>query len=170
MVVTWSGLGKDQLVNLINCYGEHELRIDLDGQDSFNSFLERTFLVRRSLGLVTTDVAVYRTKNGYHVFIQVENALTRYEVLLIQSLLGDDYKHTLAGYNQLRYACPPTTWNVLFREKFYLNRVGQVYQASCEEYDPELSQKVERFLSSGEANDQPFGEEEQSEQAVINDV
>ncbi len=141
-------LDREYLIKLTNALGEHEIKIDFDDRDNFSEFLTRMHLVRRSLGLAINDLKVCDTKHGEHIWLYLKNPLPRYEVILIQLLLGDDYKHALAAYNQLRMNTPPDSWNLLFKEKYYVNQVGQVYKASEEQLNEELTKKALIFLTS----------------------
>ena len=93
---------KEQLTRLINAIGEHEIRVDFDDRDHFDEFLKRAHLLQRALGLPIRNCKVFDTYNGYHIVIYIKTPLSRYEVVLIQSMLGDDFKHSLAAYVQLR--------------------------------------------------------------------
>lgn len=139
---------KEELAEFLANLGEHELRIDFDQRENFTDFLIRAQLIRRSLGLDFSAIRIYDTKHGYHIYLTTANPLTRYEIILIQLLLGDDYKHALANFNQLRQNMPPTCWNKLFHQKFYLNQVGQVFKASSETFNQELSEKTFILLSN----------------------
>jgi hypothetical protein len=141
-------MNKEELTEFIANLGEHELRIDFDHRENFTEFLTRAQLIRRSLGLNITDIKVYDTTHGYHIYLIIANPITRYEVLLIQLLLGDDYKHSLSGFNELRQNMPLASWNKLFTQKFFLNQVGQIFKASEETFNQELSEKTLIFLTS----------------------
>jgi hypothetical protein len=138
---------KEELTDLINSIGEHEIRVDIDSRDQFDDFLNRARLLQRALGLSIHNCLVYLTKSGYHVKIMLSTPLSCYEIILIQALLGDDYKHTLAAYVQLRQNVPLAHWNALFKEKVYLNHLGEPFVASEEHFDEVLTKKLYIYLT-----------------------
>jgi hypothetical protein len=142
-------ISREKLTELIDSIGEHELRIDLDGEgDKVEEFIERVHLLRRALGLSVNRCEVFNTTHGYHIKLGLNTPLSRFEVILIQSMLGDDYKHTLAIYVQMRQNVPMKDWNLLFKEKFFLNRLGESFLASKETLNEDLSKKLSIFLTN----------------------
>jgi hypothetical protein len=139
-------LFKEDLNELLDSFGEHELHIDFD-ENEFNDFLERIFLIRRALGLVFTKTDVFTTKAGFHIYLYCANPLSRYDIILVQALLGDDYKHVLSNYQLLKANVPLNHWNVLFKEKFFLNRFGLSYQASAEQFNQQLTDKLYTYIT-----------------------
>ncbi|MBD3191301.1 MAG: hypothetical protein GF308_11685 [Candidatus Heimdallarchaeota archaeon] len=119
------------------------IKLDLDGEESFELFLERGWICKY-LGLRITKAEVFTTKNGYHVYLHTKNTLPYERILLIESLLGDDYRRVL--YNLLRVVMGCTDFDVLFQEKWQLTRLGKVKVSSREEYHPALSEGLEMVL------------------------
>jgi len=123
------------------------LKLDLDGKNGLDTFLNRMWIMKY-LGLKVTDVKVYHTTNGYHLVLELDNEIDNVKAILIQAILGDDYRRAACLLLRVERGCKD--WNVLFRQKYKINRLGQRVKVSEEKYDPDLSQKILDLLILGE--------------------
>jgi len=106
------------------------LKLDLDGKNGINVFLNRIWLVKW-LGLAVVKVKVYGTVNGYHVRLYCDNDIQPFQAVLIQSILGDDYKRTACNMLKLERGSKKQ-WNPLFKKKWDTNKLGQTIEVSRE--------------------------------------
>jgi len=123
------------------------LKLDLDGKNGLDIFLQRMWIMKY-LGLKTEYVKVYHTTNGYHLVLGLDNEIEPIKAILIQCILGDDYRRSACLL--LRYERGCKDWNVLFKTKYKVNQLGQRIKVSEEKYDPELSEKILSLLRLGE--------------------
>lgn len=94
-----------------------ELKIDIDEKLSYIDIIDRIRCVNGllSLGIKTMDIR--QTKKGCHVrMITNCRKLSNKDVLLIQGLMGDDYKRGCLNYKRVMRG--ETNWNVLFSKKW----------------------------------------------------
>ncbi|MHA1400314.1 MAG: hypothetical protein ACTSQE_08195 [Candidatus Heimdallarchaeaceae archaeon] len=119
------------------------LKIDLDCH--INVFLERMWLMKY-LGLDVEKIEVYKTNQGYHLYIYTLNTLNKLEILLFEQILGDDNRR--AAYNYLRIKSNAVNFDPLYCRKYKLNKLGEIEQVSEEKYLPELTEKITEFYLS----------------------
>jgi len=100
------------------------------------------------LGLRVTKVLVHDTVNGFHVRLTCDNQIDPIKAILIQAFLGSDYRREMC--NLLKVERGSEHWNILFKEKWATDKLGQEYQVSKETYNKELSLKVLRAIQLGE--------------------
>jgi len=124
------------------------LKLDLDGKNSLNIFIDRIWIIKY-LGLAVKRVYVHPTVNGFHVRLLCDNKIDPLEQVLIQSLLGDDFKRALCNFLKLGRGSK-TSWNPMFKRKWTLNKLGQEVEVSRETYDRETSQKIMKLIQLGE--------------------
>jgi len=125
----------------------NELKLDFDQRHRSKRLdIKRIGWVARFLRLTVEDVQAWRTANGVHVRIWIKERLHPLLVVLIQSLMGDDYAR--CAYNAVRVlnlmAYPDRygevaheCWNVLYYKKLVGGRV-----ASEEKPDPKLTRRL----------------------------
>ena len=123
-----------------------DLKLDLDGKNGLNTLISRIWILKY-LGLSLKDIKVYDTVNGYHVVISCANRLSDMEIILFQLLLGEDYRRGL--YNYLKVKKGVLDWNILFKEKYKINQLGDRIKVSEEKYNEELSKKIKDLTVLG---------------------
>lgn len=123
------------------------LKLDLDGKYSLSNFLRRIWIIKY-LGLRVNKVKVHDTVNGFHVRLVCDNQVDPLKTVLLQALLGSDYRRELC--NLLKIERGSKHWNILFKQKWATDKLGREYQVSKETYNRELSQKVLRAIQLGE--------------------
>ena len=119
------------------------IKLDLDSDREFNEFVNRLWIIKY-LGLAIKQAKVYRTVKGYHVYLYTSNSIAPERLILIEALLGDDYRRTLC--NLLKIMQNAIDFDVLFQRKYTINKLGQRVQVSEEKYDPERSALVAEIL------------------------
>lgn len=123
------------------------LRLDLDGKYGLSNFMDRIWILKY-LGIKIHKVRIYHTTNGYHAKVQCDNEIDDVKAVLIQVLLGDDYRRGLCNLLKIERGC--RNWNFLFKQKWKTDKLGNEVQVSKEAYDKELSGKVLRAIQLGE--------------------
>lgn len=123
------------------------LKLDLDGKYSLSHFLDRLWILKY-LGLRVTKVKVHDTVNGFHVRLTCDNQIDDIQAVLIQALLGSDYRREMC--NLLKIERGSKNWNILFKQKWKTDKLGFEVRVSKETYNPELSLKVLRAIQLGE--------------------
>jgi len=123
------------------------LKLDLDGKNGLDTFLKRMWIMKY-LGLKTEYAKVYHTTNGYHLVLGLDNEIDDLKAILMQALLGSDYRREACNLLRIERGCKD--WNTLFKAKYKINQLGQRIKVSQEKYDPELSEKVLDLLRLGE--------------------
>lgn len=123
------------------------LRLDLDGKYGLSDFLKRLWIIKY-LGLRVNKVQVHDTVNGFHLRLVCDNAIDPIKAILFQALLGSDYRREMC--NLLKIERGSKNWNILFKEKWATDKLGNEYQVSRETYNKELSHKVLRAIQLGE--------------------
>jgi hypothetical protein len=123
------------------------LKLDLDGKNGLNQLLDRIWIIKY-LGLKVEAVEIYHTVNGYHAILKCDNTFKIWEILLFQTWLGSDFRREMC--NLLKVERGTQNWNMLFKEKWKYNVLGEEVRVSQETYDKELSQKVLRLIQLGE--------------------
>ena len=88
-----------------------------------------------------SKVSVYETNKGFHFYLDLEYSLHEWEILLIQALLGSDFKRETLNYFRVRN--DERHWNVLFKEKrqFLTNKLLSWERESIK------SKKIEKTLT-----------------------
>ena len=122
------------------------IKLDLDGKDGLDVFLERAWIMK-GFGLKTTNVMVYQTTHGYHVILELDNEIDNVKAVFMQLALGSDYRREVFNFLRIERGC--LDWNVLFKEKYRVNKLGQKITVSEEKYDPKLTKKVRWILQRG---------------------
>jgi len=121
--------------------------LDLDGKYGLSTFLERTWILKY-LGIKVVGVKIHHTMNGFHARLVCDNEIDNVKAAFIQALLGSDYRRELS--NLLKIERGSKNWNVLFKQKWKTDRLGNEVLVSKETYDRELSEKVKRAIQLGE--------------------
>jgi hypothetical protein len=142
------------------------LALDLDGKNGLDTFISRKWIMKY-LGLKVgtpnneliknskrydncsdTPVRVWHTVNGWHLEIDLDNEIDNVKAILIQAILGDDYRRAMCLLQRIERGCQ--NWNVLYRQKYKVNELGQRVLVSYEKFDSEISQKILDLLELGE--------------------
>jgi len=123
------------------------LKLDLDGKYGLSTFLDRVWLIKY-LGLRVQSTRVHDTVNGFHVRLRCDNNIDDVKAVLIQALLGDDYRRAVC--NLLKVERGSRSWNMLFKCKWKTDKLGTEVQISKETYNKALSEKVQRAIQLGE--------------------
>jgi len=128
------------------------LALDLDGKNGLDTFLSRKWLMKY-LGLKianreNTPVKVFHTTNGWHLTLTLDAEIDDVRAVLIQCILGDDYRRSACLLLRIERGCHD--WNILYKQKWKVNELGQQIEVSKEAYDPDLSVKVLKLLELGE--------------------
>lgn len=122
------------------------IKLDLDSQEALNEFINRIWIIK-NLGLKVNTVECYDTKHGYHLYLYLDNILTNFDILIIETLLGSDFKKQL--YNYLKMKNGTENWDVLFEEKYVINHLSHRICLSKEELNEDLSDKIMNLISFG---------------------
>jgi hypothetical protein len=123
------------------------LCLDLDGKYGLSNFMDHIWILKY-LGIKILKVRIFHTTNGFHAKILCDNEIENIKAILIQVLLGDDYRRGLANLLKVERGC--SNWNFLFKQKWKVDKLGDLVSASKEAYDKELSEKVLRAIQLGE--------------------
>ena len=153
------------------------LAFDLDGKGGLDAFLSRRWIMKY-LGLKLGEcnrevyfdskewvgddphrkkryedvpfvpVRVWHTVNGWHLEIDMDAEVDNVKAILMQCMLGDDYRRSLAQLLRIERGC--VDWNNLYQQKWKLNERGQQIEVSHEKFDPDLSKKVQDLIQLGE--------------------
>ncbi len=90
------------------------LKIDWDGEED-QDFENKLKSILRIYHLTEAKVEKYKTKHGYHLYIEFNKKIPEIEMVLLQCLLGSDNFREL--YNLERVKNKNRGWNVLFKVK-----------------------------------------------------
>ncbi len=123
------------------------LKLDLDGKNGLSLFLDRIWILKY-LGIKVVKVKIHHTTNGFHARLVCDNHIEPVKAILIQALLGSDYRRELCNLLKIERGCK--NWNILFKRKWKIDKLGQEVLVSQEKYDRELSQKVLRAIQLGQ--------------------
>ena len=143
------------------------LALDLDGKNGLDTFIKRRWIIKylglklgetnfelfkmnpqRYADVGDNSVRVWHTVNGWHLELDLDNEIDNIKAVLIQALLGDDYRRAMALFQRIERGCK--NWNKLYRKKYRINEIGQRVMVSFERFDPEISKKVKDLLELGE--------------------
>ena len=147
------------------------LAFDLDGKNGFNVFLQRRWIMKYmglkvgnpNLELYHSEdprtrkkyenipeipVRVWHTTNGWHLEIDLDNEVENIKAVLMQALLGSDYRREMCLLLRIERGCK--NWNNLYRQKHKVNELGQRVRVSLERFDEEMSRKVLDLLELGQ--------------------
>ena len=92
------------------------VKIDLDHHKIKTSeFIARLDFFLSHLPILKNPLC-YKTKHGHHIYMEVIGTPDIKDILLIQSLLGDDPNRAILNYKRLKLTGDPQ--NVLFCRKF----------------------------------------------------
>lgn len=143
------------------------LALDLDGKNGLDTFLRRRWIMKylglkvgatnlelyeefpkRYHNVPEVPVRVWHTTNGWHLEIDLDNEIDNIIAVLMQSLLGSDYRREMCLLLRIERGCK--NWNNLYQQKHKVNELGQRVRVSFEKFDVELSQKVLDLLELGQ--------------------
>jgi hypothetical protein len=123
------------------------LALDLDGKYGLSTFMDRIWTLKY-FGLKVVQVRVYHTVNGFHAKLKCDNEIDNVRAVLIQVILGDDYRRGLCNLLKIERGCKD--WNHLFKQKWKMDKLGQEVSVSKEQYDKDLSGRALRAIQLGE--------------------
>jgi hypothetical protein len=89
-----------------------------------SDFAFKMYFVTDVLGVKFTEIKVYETSKGIHVYLDAESErpLTPLEIIVIQLALGSDYKRELYNLRRARAWLDgeelENSWNTLFKYKY----------------------------------------------------
>ena len=93
-------------------------------------FAVKMYYTSKILGLEFTDMEVYETAKGFHIYLDAESKrpLTPVEIIIIQLALGSDYKRELFNLRRARVWLDgedlDPNWNVLYKYKYNHGRLA----------------------------------------------
>jgi hypothetical protein len=92
-------------------------KIDVDKKE-LSEFKERYAMLCRYFKPKLISYDVKETRKGYHIrlILSFPFKLSRYEFVLIQSLLGSDWKREMLNYFRVKNGLKD--WNILFNKKY----------------------------------------------------
>jgi len=143
------------------------LALDLDGKNGLDLFLQRRWIIKylglktgkpnlelysrypkRYQGIPQVPVRVWHTTNGWHLEFDLDNEVDDIKAVLMQALLGSDYRRELSLLLRIERGCED--WNNLFQTKFKVNELGERIEVSSEKFDSDLAQKILDLITLGE--------------------
>jgi len=100
-----------------------ELKIDIDKKDK-RDFMRRYQALYRYFRFNLVDYEIAETRKGYHIrlIIDFPFKVTSEEIVLLQLLLGSDWKREMLNY--LRVKNGIEDWNKLFNVKYRIYKKG----------------------------------------------
>ena len=102
-------------INLTNKQNNKIIKLDYDKYIPINKFLFRYKRLYYLLPFHINNLAIYKTKRGYHLELYIDKSLADFEIVFFQLLFLSDYiRETI---NLHRVKCKEKGWNVLFDEK-----------------------------------------------------
>jgi hypothetical protein len=128
----------------------NEIKLDFDEHKGQRLDVKRIGWIAKFCRLTVEDVKAWRTAHGIHIRINTREKLHPLVVVLIQSLMGSDYKReTYDACRVLNIMKHPerysetakNLWNVLYYKKLVGRRV-----VSKERFDPKLTKKLKKEL------------------------
>jgi len=125
------------------------IKLDLDSENELNEFLNRAWIIKY-LGISVKDIEVYDTKHGYHIYIYTDNIFTNVDIIILQLLLGSDYRKEFYSYLKLKNGS--SNFNVLFERKYVYNHLDHEIELSKEEFNDYYSRKFKEELSKEDIN------------------
>jgi hypothetical protein len=128
----------------------NEIKLDFDRHEGQRLDVKRISWVAKFCRLTVENVEAYKTAHGVHVKIRLREKLHPLIVVLIQSLMGSDWKRE--SYNACRVLnlmkhpekyseTAKGLWNVLYYKKLVKGKV-----VSKERFDPRLTRKLKKEL------------------------
>lgn len=147
------------------------LAFDLDGKNGLDTFIKRKWIMKylglkvgqpnldlyhstnpkiaiRYKDIPKTPVRIWHTVNGWHLEIDLDNEIENIKAVLMQSLLGSDFRREMCLFQRIERGCK--NWNNLYRQKYKVNELGQRVQVSFERFDEDISQKILDLLELGQ--------------------
>ena len=103
---------------------EETLKLDFDDisfREIKKIFRAKGLWIRRFYHLKLTQVNVYRTKGGYHIYIWVNNKLSNFDIVFLQLAFGSDFRRECYYHRKIRkkIILPKRGWNIFFFRKTY---------------------------------------------------
>jgi len=99
------------------------------------------------LGIKPLRASVFRTANGFHVYIHIKGSLTDMETVALQVILGSDYRRECFNLMRVRSNnFKDGSWNILFSRKKYAIKKKKLIKISAERYDERLSKALLKVI------------------------
>lgn len=90
------------------------IKLDFDKPSYPNTFFERMWVLDR-LNIDIQRILIRRTPHGYHIKIEIRQDLDDIDILILQLLLGSDYRREFFNYQRIKAGVK--NWNILFDKK-----------------------------------------------------
>jgi hypothetical protein len=91
------------------------LKLDIDSKEID---IIRFYIISRLLRMNIYSIIKKKTKHGYHLTLEISSPYINddRDIVLVQCLLGSDYKRELFNFLRVKHKC--RRWNVLFTKKY----------------------------------------------------
>jgi hypothetical protein len=95
--------------------------LDIDEKLSEKKLIEKLYFINKFLHFKNLDINKKKTKHGWHICIRINSTrkLSDFDIIFLQSILGDDWKRCMFNWLRVRSGCKK--WNVLYKQKFDKN-------------------------------------------------
>lgn len=125
-----------------------EIKLDIDEKLNLAELVEkleqRMYFIRKEVAPHLVLVKICSTTKGYHIYLNTGDKRSDYEVILIQALLGSDWRREIFNYRRVRRGQTMQNWNILFVSK-HLMPDGTIEKKS-EEKDITKEYRFTRWL------------------------
>jgi hypothetical protein len=92
----------------------------------------------------TLRTKVFKTRNGFHIYITINKNIPNKDTVFLQACLGSDIYRECHYWKRIKYPILPNKqWNILFQKKEYQD--GTI---SKEIYKPSLTNKIHKILTN----------------------
>jgi len=102
------------------------LYIDIDYKNvQWEEWTERLCFVLENLNIKPRDIRIFETEKGYHIYVVVWGCIEDWLTVMVQALLGSDYKRETYNLSRLLSGC--IFYQTMFRnkEKFRLTELEE---------------------------------------------
>lgn len=118
------------------------LKLDYDKisfREIYKKFKKDYIWIIRFFKLKILEVRVFKTKNGYHIYIEINNKLSNQDIVFLQLAFGSDFMRECYYWKRIKYPkLPKREWNILFFEKKY-SKTSRKRKLSKEIFDNKKS-------------------------------
>lgn len=127
----------------------HELKLDIDFKPDnadklVSQIIERVIFLEDVFCVQFEKFEVYETNKGLHIYVKIssKNKLKNTDIVVLQLVLGSDYKREIYNWMRVRNGGNVKYWNKLFKKKTVKGVVVS------EEKKTELAVELESKLNS----------------------
>jgi hypothetical protein len=124
------------------------LKLDYDNitfKEIYKILQFRGIWVIRFFKLKVKNVDVFKTKKGYHIYIDVNNRLNNQDIVFLQLALCSDFMRECYYWKRIKYPkLPNRNWNILFFKKHYGKNTKK--KPSIETYSEYNSKRLAKIL------------------------